>query len=207
MSRIYIATTNAGKLRELRALCAPLGWEPLVYDGYVAPPEGERSYADNAALKARALAERLRVDGIAAAALGDDSGLEVNALDGRPGVLSARYGGAETPWPQRRAMLLAEVAASGAVDRGARFVCALHLVASDGREHAVLETVEGRIPLVERGAAGFSYDPIFEYPPLGRTFGELSEEEKNAVSHRTRALRALFGEISRGLGAKEAKTP
>jgi XTP/dITP diphosphohydrolase len=188
--RIYVATTNAGKLRELRVICAQYGWQADAFPGYRDPVEGETSYADNAARKARALAEQLREANVDGASLGDDSGIEVFALGGRPGVLSARYGGDAT-WPQRRALLLAELAAAGAVDRSARFVCAVHLVAPDGREYATQATINGTIVTEERGEAGFSYDPLFYYPPFARTFGESSEEEKNEISHRARAIRAL----------------
>jgi XTP/dITP diphosphohydrolase len=206
--RIYAATKNAGKLRELRALFLPLGIEMCAYGGYADPAEGESSYASNAALKARALAAQLRAAGVRGAALGDDSGLEVAALDGRPGVLSARYGGAATSWPERRAMLCAEVAASGRSEREARFVCALHLIDAEGGEYSVFEVLDGEIVFSDRGDAGFSYDPIFLYPPAGKTFGELSEEEKNAISHRARAVRALqaaMGKASPSRGSEARK--
>jgi XTP/dITP diphosphohydrolase len=202
--RVYAATKNAGKLRELQALFLPLGLEICAYEGYADPAEGDCSYAANAALKARALAAQLRAAGLGAAALGDDSGLEVTALGGRPGVLSARYGGADAAWPSRRARLCAEMRASGCANRGARFVCALHMVDADGAEYAVFEALEGEIAFADRGKAGFSYDPIFLYPPLGRTFGELSEAEKNAISHRARAVRALQAVFLRGSPGRKA---
>jgi XTP/dITP diphosphohydrolase len=188
---VYAATNNRGKLRELQTLFAGAGWTLATHPAYAEPVEGETSYLENAALKARALAVQLRAAGMAAATLGDDSGLEVAALGGRPGVLSARYGGADADWSERRRLLLAEVARAGE-DRRARFVCALHLITQDGTEHTVRAEVEGTLVLCERGTLGFSYDPLFEYPPLGRTFAELSEEEKNGVSHRGRAVRALL---------------
>ena len=110
---VYAATKNAGKLRELRELFAGSGWQIEPYAGYGDVVEGETSYAANAALKATALRDRLLGDGIVAAVLGDDSGIEVRALDGRPGVLSARYAGSGATWTERRARLLAEVASSG----------------------------------------------------------------------------------------------
>ncbi|HTV72412.1 MAG TPA: non-canonical purine NTP pyrophosphatase [Candidatus Acidoferrales bacterium] len=204
---LYVATNNRGKLRELQALFVPAGWVLETYPEYAEPVEGETSYQENAALKARALAQQLRAAGIVAPTLGDDSGLEISALGGRPGVLSARYGGAAADWAARRRLLLAEVAQSASRDRRARFVCALHLVAQDGSECAVLADVEGRLALHERGALGFSYDPIFEYPPLGRTFAELTEKEKNRVSHRGRAARALMAQLSRGPGMGEPNGP
>jgi XTP/dITP diphosphohydrolase len=195
---VYVATKNQGKLRELRALCAPHGWELRSYEGYADVAEGETSYEENAALKAAALTAQLRAAGIEANVLGDDSGLEVAALGGRPGVLSARYGGADATWEQRRTALLQELAASGSPDRRARFVCALHLIAARGAASLARGECDGEIAPRERGQAGFSYDPIFWYPPLGRTFAELSEEEKNSVSHRGLAVEALARLVSAG---------
>jgi XTP/dITP diphosphohydrolase len=189
--RVVAATKNEGKLRELRAIFAPLGWHIEADPQYVDPPEGETSYEANAALKARALRSQLAARGEGAPVLGDDSGLEVAALEGRPGVLSARYGGPGATWPERRARLLREVAESGDSSRSARFVCALHFISEDGRELAVTRDRTGCIAAAERGEGGFSYDAIFEYPPLAATFAELTEEEKNAVSHRSRAAHAL----------------
>jgi XTP/dITP diphosphohydrolase len=189
---VYVATKNAGKLRELRAMFARSGWQLEAFPGYADVAEGDRSYADNAALKARALREQLLVSGIRAAVLGDDSGLEVAALGGRPGVLSARYGGDGASWSERRATLLRELRATGDGERLGRFVCAVHFIDVDGEEIAVERDLAGRIALEERGEQGFSYDPIFVYEPRGLTFGELSEQEKNAVSHRARAVQALL---------------
>jgi XTP/dITP diphosphohydrolase len=190
--RVYAATKNQGKLRELRAIFGALtDWDVVSFERYEAPMEGESSYAGNAALKARALAAQLRAAGIDGAVVADDSGLEVGALGGRPGVLSARYGGAGATWAERRGNLIAEVDASGSADRRARFVCAMHLVLPDGREVATEASVEGRLATEARGDGGFSYDAIFEFPPEGKTFAELSEAEKNAVSHRAKAARRL----------------
>jgi non-canonical purine NTP pyrophosphatase (RdgB/HAM1 family) len=194
---LYVATKNRGKLGEFRALLGNRGWNVREYGGYAEVQEGENSYADNAARKARGLAGQLRAAGIAAAVVADDSGLEVTALGRRPGVLSARYGGPAATWPQRRRMLLDELAATGSQDRTARFVCALHVVDERGGEHAVVASVDGAIARAERGEGGFSYDALFEYPPLGKTFGELTADEKNAVSHRARAARAILADLGR----------
>jgi XTP/dITP diphosphohydrolase len=166
------------------------------YAAYAQPAEGDTSYADNAALKARALAVQLRAAGISGAVLSDDSGLEVTALGARPGVLSARYGGAAATWAERRRQLLAELAATSSRDRSARFVCAMHFVAEDGWEAAASGALDGEIAPYERGEAGFSYDALFVYPPLGKTFGESTAEEKNAVSHRSLAARALLADLN-----------
>ena len=125
--------------------------------------------------------------------LADDSGLEVLALGGRPGVLTAYYGGADLPWSERRRKLLEELARhGGGADRRARFVCALHFIEAGGRELTALGTVDGEIAPAERGELGFSFDPVFFYPPAGRTFAELSADEKNRVSHRAVAAAALL---------------
>ena len=189
--RVVAATKNPGKLRELQAIFAPLGWKIEADPRYVDPPEGESSYAENAALKARALRAQLLAAGESRAVIGDDSGLEVAALAGRPGVLSARYGGDDATWPERRAKLVGEVAAARGQNRSARFVCALHFISDDGDELSVTRDVVGQIAETERGEGGFSYDAVFEYPPHGPTFAELSEEEKNAISHRAQAAVVL----------------
>ncbi len=189
--RVLAATKNAGKLRELQAIFEPLGWQIEAHPEYSDPPEGDASYAANAALKARTLRAQLLACGEIAAVIGDDSGLEVAVLDGRPGVLSARYGGDDATWPERRTKLLREVAAAGGQNRSARFVCALHFIGEDGREISITRDVAGHISQSERGESGFSYDSVFEYPSARATFAELSDEEKNAVSHRARAARDL----------------
>ncbi len=187
---VFVATKNAGKLRELRAIFAGYGWTLETYEAYVDPEEGVDSYIDNAAEKARALRAQFVAVGRRVAVLGDDSGLEVDALGGRPGVVSARYGGPNATWAQRRQLLRDELAAAGG-ERGAAFVCALHFIDENGEETSVLRRLRGTIAETDRGEAGFSYDPIFVYPPLDRTFGELDEEQKNAISHRSLAVGAL----------------
>jgi XTP/dITP diphosphohydrolase len=191
--RVYVATANAGKLREMEKLFAGTDIELATFPGYVSPEEGETSYADNAAIKARALHAQIIASGQTGAVLADDSGLEVYALGGRPGVMSAYYGGTEATWPQRRAMLLAELTALAGHDRRARFVSIVHFIDANGREFAAMGTVDGEIALAERGDAGFSFDPVFLYTPAGRTFAELTEEEKNRVSHRAIAVAGLMG--------------
>ena len=195
---VYAATKNVGKLRELQEIFAPFAWELVPFADYADVDESAETYDGNAALKARTLRAQLLASGIVAPVLGDDSGLEVAALGGRPGVYSARYGGTEIAWPARRTLLVSEIAASGSSDRRARFVCALHFIAADGAESVVERDVRGLIGVIERGSGGFGYDPLFEYPPLGRTFGELTDAEKHAVSHRGAAARAL-GALTTGL--------
>jgi len=143
---VYVATSNAGKLREMEALFVAAPFVLASYPDYVSPAEGDASYAENAALKARALHAQLRAAGLPAYVLADDSGLEVGALDGRPGVLTAEYGGSDVPWSERRARLLAELAGVPPGEaRSARFVCALHLIDDVGRELATYGAVEGEI--------------------------------------------------------------
>jgi XTP/dITP diphosphohydrolase len=193
--RIFVATRNAGKLREMEALFAGSGFLLATYDRYVEPVEGETSYAENAALKARTLHKQLREAELPATVLADDSGLEVYALDGRPGVMTAYYGGIGLSWAERRRRLLAELGAVGENDRSARFVCALHFIADGGREFGALATVEGEIAREDRGGAGFSFDPSFLYPPAGRTFAEMDEAEKNQISHRAVAAAGLLATL------------
>ncbi len=192
--RIFAATSNAGKLAEIRSLFSAANFEIEVDAQYVSPLEGERSYTDNAALKAHALFDALRARGIAAGVLADDSGLEVYALDRRPGVMTADYGGG-AGWSERRRMLLAELAHAGGRDRRARFVCAMHFIGPAGREFAALGTVEGELAAAERGELGFSFDPIFLYPPAGKTFAELSAAQKDRISHRAIAAAAIVAAI------------
>lgn len=188
----FVATKNLGKLDEMQAIFATSTFELRPYEAYAEVPEGERSYAENAELKAAALRAQLQAAGIHAAVLADDSGLEVRALGGRPGVLSSRYAGSEADWPARRARLLAEMGEVPSARRGAKFVCAMVLVLADGSASTGYGEIAGEIATGERGGGGFGFDPIFYYPPEGVTFAELSPERKNALSHRRRAAEALL---------------
>lgn len=192
---VYAATKNRGKLAELRAIFSEAGWTIEESALYIDVVEGDVSYTDNAALKARTLHAALVKAGRPAAVIGDDSGLEVAALDGRPGVLSARYGGASATWAQRRRTLLEEVDGSGSIDRAARFVCALHHIDARGLESAVIDSFPGRLATHERGGGGFSYDAVFIPDDRSETFAQISEAEKNTISHRARAARRLLEAI------------
>lgn len=189
-----MASKNAGKLRELRELFAGSRLDLDTYADYADVSEDATSYVGNAMLKARALDRQVREAGIEAAVLADDSGLEVDALGGRPGIFSARYAG-ETSWTRRRGALLDEMRDVPETQRSARFVCVMALIAPNGKPHVALGTVEGEITVREIGEGGFGYDPIFFYPRLNRTFAELTPAEKNAVSHRRRAADALLGSL------------
>ncbi|TMA46419.1 MAG: RdgB/HAM1 family non-canonical purine NTP pyrophosphatase [Deltaproteobacteria bacterium] len=192
--RLVIATANPGKLRELRELVAE--WGPVTVAGLdafpgVAPPE-ERgaSYAENAAAKATAVA---RATGVPA--LGDDSGLEVEALGGLPGLHSARYAGTEA---ERIAKLLEALRDVPEPRRGARFVCVVTAVFPDGHVATAEGVCRGRIATVPAGRSGFGYDPVFVPEGLERTFAEVGAEVKQRLSHRARAVRALGERLRRG---------
>ena len=157
----------------------------------VLPPEGEISYAENALGKARAVTVATGL-----LALADDSGIEVDAFAGRPGVLSARYGGEGLTDPERNALMLRELAGVPAARRTARYRAVIAVTAPDGREASMEGTVEGVLLEAPRGAGGFGYDPLFFYPPLGATFAEMSAAAKHTVSHRGRAM-ALARELLR----------
>lgn len=197
--RTYVATNNPGKLRELKALLKGSTLQLAAYRKYAPVLEIAESYAGNAILKATALAAALRERGGTAGVLADDSGLEVAALGGRPGVHSARYGGPDMEWPARRATLLSEMRGIPPYGRRARFVCVLAFVEPQGEPITATGTVDGFILESESGSGGFGYDSIFLYPPAGRSFAAMSEKDKNAVSHRHVAAQALI-EILRARG-------
>lgn len=196
---VYAATKNRGKLDELRAIFADAGWRIEDSVLYADVDEGTTSYEENAALKARALHATLATGGEAEPVIGDDSGLEIVALGGGPGILSARYGGAGATWRDRRRSLLADLMRTGSSDRRARFVCALHFITADGREFAVREHFEGTIAMHERGDGGFSYDAIFVPDGMSSTFAELADVEKNRISHRAKAARRLLEAVGSGV--------
>jgi XTP/dITP diphosphohydrolase len=186
---VTAATTNPSKLRELAELLGSRLRLAPAPEQYRAPCESGASYRENARIKARALFAT-----IGTAALADDSGLEVDALDGGPGVHSARYG---TGAADRNRRLLDELRGRVGSERRARFRTALVLILADGRELSADGHCEGRIAEAPRGAEGFGYDPLFVLPALGRTLGELTGEEKNRYSARAEAARALLRELDR----------
>jgi XTP/dITP diphosphohydrolase len=188
-----VATGNAGKLAEIRGLLAGLGVElrslTEVADLEL-PPEGD-DYERNAVAKAQAVAAHAGLP-----ALGDDSGLEVEALGGRPGVHSARYGGPGLDDAGRVALLLRELAGVPEPGRRARFVCVVALVTPEGDSLVARGSCEGRILEAPRGRGGFGYDPVFAPEGSDVSMAELPSAEKNALSHRGRALAALRERIS-----------
>jgi XTP/dITP diphosphohydrolase len=201
--RLLIATQNAKKRRELEPLLAPLGIEVVTPDDVGGLPpvdENQPTFALNAAKKAVSAA---RASG--EWALADDSGLEVEALGGAPGVRSARYAGEPADDARNNARLLRELAGLPDARRGARFVCALALARPDGTlALEVSGEARGRILHAPRGAGDFGYDPLFLFtepghPQTGRGFAELDGRGKSAVSHRGRALRALAERLPEAL--------
>lgn len=205
MARLLLATNNAGKVIELRRLLGPLGAEILTpRDAGLAlePEETGTTYADNAAIKALAFA---RAGGLPA--LADDSGLEVDALAGRPGVLSARYGPPGATVSQQIRLLLDELHDVPNDRRGARFVSAVVVALPDGRTWQAQGVLPGVIAGQPRGDGGFGYDPILLLPTLGRTVAELSEDEKNERSHRAQAVRAALPAVREALAAFRATEP
>lgn len=186
---LVVATTNPGKLREIQRVLDGAGVELRTLADYPPLPEPEEpgaTFAENARLKALYYA---RATGELTVA--EDSGLVIDGLDGEPGVRSARYLGADASYPDRFAHIFAELDRRGRRDSPARFICALAL-ARDGRIlFETTGTVEGRIAPEARGTNGFGYDPIFFYPPYGRTLADVDNDRKLAVAHRGIAFRTL----------------
>lgn len=189
MDKILIATKNEGKAKEYRKLFEPKGFEIVTLNDLNDPIEivedGE-TFAQNAAIKATALAEKYQV-----IALADDSGLMVDQLDGAPGIYSARYAGDHDDEANKQ-KLLAELAGVAPDKRTAHFYCAIVVASPAGKQLTVEGEVNGMILEEQRGQGGFGYDPLFYYPPFERSFAQLSMEEKNSVSHRGRAVKALM---------------
>jgi XTP/dITP diphosphohydrolase len=192
--RVILASSNAGKLAELTALLAPLGFEltPQQQLGIESPPETGETFLDNALLKARHAAGRRGL-----AAIADDSGIEVDALGKAPGVRSARFAREGAAEQENLKKLLTQMRDVPAARRGARYRCVIAFVRSAADQDPIIAqgAWEGSIAQVPRGAGGFGYDPIFVPAGDERTAAELAPSEKNAVSHRARALRALIAQL------------
>jgi XTP/dITP diphosphohydrolase len=185
---VYCATSNAGKLREFHLAAQAFCIDILELPGLaqLTPcEENAHTFEENAILKAAYYGKH--APGLLFA---DDSGLEVDALDGAPGVISARYAGPGATDTLNNALVLRNM--RGRQDRRARFVCVIALSNRGELVRTFRGVVEGELLDTPRGAEGFGYDPLFYYPPYGRAFGEVPLEEKMAVSHRGKALRALF---------------
>lgn len=196
--RIIFATGNANKMVEIRHILSDLPVEVLSMKEagiFVDVVEDGKTFEENAVIKARAIMEQC-----GEVVLADDSGLEVDYLNKEPGIYSARYMGEKTSYRVKNANLIERLEGVEDERRTARFVCAIAAAFPNGNVETTVGTIEGRIGYEEKGANGFGYDPIFYVPEYGCTTAELSEEEKNAISHRGKALtymkpalRAYFG--------------
>ena len=176
--KLVLATHNRNKIREISEILP--GWEIAAEDSHA--EETENTFSGNALLKARALADRHSGAWI----LADDSGLEVFALGGEPGVRSARYAGEDGNTPKNNALLLKNL--EGVDDRRAQFTCAIALIDPEGRERTVEGHCTGKILEKPAGSGGFGYDPLFVPDGYEKSFAELTADEKNAISHRGKAL-------------------
>jgi XTP/dITP diphosphohydrolase len=188
VTTLVIATTNDGKTREIREILADVPVELVTlarWAGVAAPEETGRTFEENARQKAlyySAITAELTV--------AEDSGLEIDALEGRPGVESARFGGVDSTYPEKFALIYDALRQKGAAGSTARFVCALALVRAGRVLFEARGTVEGTIAPAPAGTGGFGYDPIFFYPPFGQTLAEAGGR-KREVSHRAQAFHAL----------------
>jgi XTP/dITP diphosphohydrolase len=199
--RLVLATRNAAKLAELQRILAPIVDVELLgladVPDYPEAPETGATFADNAVLKA---SEAVRHTGLPAVA--DDSGLAVEALGGMPGVLSARWSGAHGDDEANLRLVLAQLADTPDERLGAAFVCAAALVLPDGAQHVEHGRVDGRLVRAPRGSNGFGYDPIFVPDGQTQTTAEMSAAEKDAISHRGRAFRAIAPHVAAALGGR-----
>lgn len=186
---LLVATTNPNKVKEIRRVLDGADVDLITLDGWpdlAAPEETGRTFEENARLKATYYA---RATGQLTVA--EDSGIEIDALGGVPGVESARYAGEETSYPEKFARLYAALDRTGSRDSAARFVCAVAVASPDAILYEARGVIEGRVAREPAGSGGFGYDPFFFYPPYARTLGQVTAEEKLAVSHRGQAFRKL----------------
>ena len=193
MKKIIFATGNQGKMKEIREILADLDAEVLSLKdvGIEADiVEDGKTFEENARIKAKAICEMT-----GEIVLADDSGLEIDYLNKEPGIYSARYMGEDTSYHIKNANLVQRLEGVPDEQRTARFVCAIAAAFPDGTVKTVRGTMEGRIGYDEKGENGFGYDPIFYLPEYGCTSAELSMEEKNKISHRGKALRAIKDEL------------
>lgn len=193
MKKIIFATGNAGKMKEIREILKDLDAEVLSMkeagvEAYIV--EDGKTFEENAVIKAKTVCELT-----GEIALADDSGLEIDYLNKEPGIYSARYMGEDTSYRIKNANLIERLEGVPDEKRTARFVCAIAAAFPDGTVKTVRGTMEGRIGYEEAGENGFGYDPIFYLPEYGCSSAELSMEEKNKISHRGKALRAIKEEL------------
>ncbi len=195
--RLVLASANKGKQREIAAICAPMGIEVVTAAemGFTDDvPETGDTFEANARLKAEAVSKALNLP-----ALADDSGLVVEALDGAPGIHSARYAGAHGDDKANFEKLLAEMAEVPEQKRGAAFVCVMVCRKPGGAELVSQGRLEGRIAFKPAGESGFGYDPVFFLPERGSTVAQIGADEKNAISHRGQAVRELAQKLEQFL--------
>ena len=205
--RIVFATGNKDKMREIREILGGLDAEILsmkeagVFADVV---EDGSSFAENARIKADAiyamLAEKDPEAAESTVVLADDSGLEVDYLNGEPGIYSARYLGKDTPYTEKNRIIIERLADAKDEERSARFVCAMALAMPDGEVETSYGTIEGLITYEQKGTNGFGYDPIVYVPEYEMTTGEMAPELKNSISHRGKALEQMKDIISRRFG-------
>lgn len=193
--RIVFATGNEGKIKEIRMILADTGMEVVSMKEAgirLDIEENGSTYEENALIKARAVAAYTQD-----IVMADDSGLEIDYLQGEPGVYSARYMGEDTPYSIKNASLIERLSGVPEEKRTARFVCAIAAILPEGRELTTRAAIEGRIGYEEKGINGFGYDPIFYVPQFQKTTAELTGEEKNLVSHRGKALEMMKEELKK----------
>lgn len=207
MQKVIFATGNAGKMREIKMILSDLlikgervevlSMKEAGIDTDIV--EDGSTFAENAAIKAKEVA-KLAPDAIVMA---DDSGLEVDYLNREPGIYSARYLGEDTPYSEKNANIISRLEGVPVEERSARFVCAIAAALPGGEMLGSEETIEGYIGYEERGGHGFGYDPIFMVPSYNKSTAELTEEEKNEISHRGKALRVMKAKLQAYYGGEE----
>ncbi len=189
MNKIIFATTNTGKIKEIKEILSDCDVEVISMKEMNITTDVEENgttFEENSLIKARAIS---KLTGLPV--LADDSGLEVDYLNGEPGIYSARYLGRDTDYDYKNNYIIDKLKDAKDSERSARFVCVISLVLPDGREFVKKGIMEGRIGYEIKGENGFGYDPIFYLPEYGKTSAEISGEEKNKISHRGKALRAM----------------
>jgi XTP/dITP diphosphohydrolase len=206
VTRLLVATTNPDKLREIRAILGHLPVEILTLKDLGPVPEPEETgttFMENARIKARYYDRCLdRDQGARPYTVAEDSGLVIDALEGAPGVYSARFVRPDASYPERFAEIDRRLADVPAAKRRARFICALTVVRNGQIVFETTGCVEGEVAESPKGTGGFGYDPIFYYPPFGRTLGEVTDDEKRRVAHRGEAFRRLAMWLEREPGTK-----
>lgn len=199
-NKIIFATGNKGKIKEIQMILADLGVEVITMKEAgieIDIEENGNTYEENALIKCRAVAAHPVTKKEGCIVMADDSGLEIEYLNNEPGIYSARYMGEDTSYRIKNANLIERLAGVPDEKRTARFVCAIAAILPDGKEITTRGIIEGIIGYEEKGSNGFGYDPIFYVPKFGRTTAELTEEEKNQVSHRGNALKLMKEELKK----------